>query len=46
MKFVFNHFIILFKEEGRGDPYLYGEIDKQIDLILPELKEKVHQIYG
>lgn len=40
MKLVFNHFILLFKEEGRSDRQLQGDIKDQIDIILPELKEK------
>lgn len=40
MRFVFNHFIILFKDEGRSDRQIHGDIKDQIDIILSELKEK------
>jgi ABC-type lipoprotein export system ATPase subunit len=39
MRFVFNYFITLFKEQGRHDPHFHEEINDQINLNIDEMKE-------
>jgi hypothetical protein len=40
LKFVFNHYIHLYLEEGSRNSYIYGDIEKQIQVALSTLTEK------
>jgi predicted KAP-like P-loop ATPase len=43
MRFVFNYFITLFKEQNRSDPEFYEDVSNQIDIIFPDLKKALEQ---
>ena len=52
LRLVMNHFIILFYDDGRADPHLHGEVEKQIRLHIDKLRtgivenlKRLHAVY-